>query len=91
MQITPLNQQQYKSFTLDFKYTTTHYYDIEIKPDEIFSITLVKKPFHKEVQKGFTGKLYEDWLETPSALILLQDRGIVSKVTNACSPKIKVL
>lgn len=45
MQITPLSQQQYKNFILDFKYTTTYYYDIEINPNEIFSISIDKKPF----------------------------------------------
>ncbi len=77
MQITPLNPQQYKNFILNFKYTTTHYYDIEINPNEIFSITLVKKPFNEEVQKGFTGKLYEDWLENPSAFSLIDDGQIL--------------
>lgn len=77
MQITPLNPQQYKKFTIDFKYTTTYYYDIEINPNEIFSITLVKKSFGKEVQKGFTGKLYEDWLENPSAFSLTDDGQIL--------------
>lgn len=73
MQITPLSQQQYKNFILDFKYTTTYYYDIEINPNEIFSISLVKKPFKEEVHKSFTGKLYEDWLENPSAFSLNED------------------
>lgn len=70
MQITLLNKEKYKGFNLDFKYTTKFYYDIIIDPSEIFSIQLVKKQFEKELHKGFTGRLYQDYLEDSSAFSL---------------------
>lgn len=77
MEIIQLNQQQYKNFNLEFRYTTTYYYDIEINCNAIFSITLVKKSFHTEVQKSFIGKLYEDWLENPTAFSLTNGRQVL--------------
>lgn len=73
MEIKLLDKSKYKNFALEFKYTTTDYYDIEINLNEIFSISLVKKPFGREVHKSFIGRLYEDWLENPSAFSLIKD------------------
>lgn len=73
MDITLLDKDKYKGFILEFKYTTNYYYDVEIGSDEVFSIKLVKKPFDEEVYKSFTGKLYEEWQENPSAFSLSKD------------------
>ena len=73
LEIRLLDKNKFKDFALEFIYTTSHYYDVERNPNEIFSISLVKKPFAKEVKKSFIGKLYEDWLENPSAFSLNKD------------------
>lgn len=70
MQITALDKKKYKGFTLEFKYTTEHYYDIIIDPNEIFSIKLIKKAYGKELHKGFTAELYQDYFENASAFSL---------------------
>lgn len=70
MQITLLDKNKYKDFTLEFKYTSKYYYDIEVEAEEIFSIKLVKKTFDKEKTKSFTGNLYDEWLENPYAFML---------------------
>ena len=76
MEIIALDKKEYKGFNLEFKYTTKYYYDIIIDHNKIFSIELIKKAFEKELDKGFTGKLYEDYLENPSAFAL-NDNGQV--------------
>lgn len=73
MEIRLLDKNKYKDFNLEFKYTTNYYYDIEIDQNEIFSIKLVKKPYKEEVSKSFAGKLYQDWLEEPSAFLLSKE------------------
>lgn len=73
MKLRLLDKEKYYKYNLDFRYTTKYYYDVEIDQSEIFSIKLVKKPFEKEISKRFTGKLYEDWLENPSAYLLSKD------------------
>ncbi|SCG82873.1 putative protein yyaR [Proteiniborus sp. DW1] len=77
MEIYLLDKKEYNKYKLDFKYTTKYYYDVEVDSNEVFSIKLVKKPFEKEVQKGFTGILYEDWLENPSAYVLTEEEQIL--------------
>lgn len=67
MEIIALDKKEYKGFNLEFKYTSEYYYDLVIDPNKVFSIDLIKKPFEKESDKEFTGKLYEDYLENPSA------------------------
>ena len=73
MEITLLDKTEYKDFKLEFDYTTNYYYDVEIEQNEIFSIKLVKKPYDGEVEKVFTMKLYQEWLEEPSAFLLSKD------------------
>jgi len=70
MQITLLDKKEYKGFNLEFKYTTKFYYDIINDSKEIFSIKLIKKQFEKELHKGFTGKLYQDYFEDASAFCI---------------------
>lgn len=70
MQITSLDKKEYKGFTLEFKYTTEYYYDVIVDPNEIFAIKLVKKPYGKELHKGFTSKLYQDYFENASVFSL---------------------
>lgn len=77
MDIILLDKIEYKDFTLEFDYTTNYYYDVEIDKNEIFSIKLVKKTYKREVEKIFTMKLYQDWLEDPAAFILTQDSKII--------------
>ncbi len=74
MEIILLDKIKYKDFTLIFNYTTDYYYDVEIDKNEIFSIKLVKKPYGKETRKIFTMKLYQEWLEEPSAYLLSKDK-----------------
>lgn len=73
LELVLLDKDKYKGFTVESNYTTTHYYDVEKNPNEIFSISLVKKSFGKEVKKHYLGILYEDWLENPSAFSLIKD------------------
>ena len=70
MQITLLDKKKYKGFNLEFKYTTNFYYDIIINPNEIFSIQLIKKSLDRELNKQFTGRFYEDYLEDASVFSL---------------------
>ena len=71
--IVELEKQAYKRFPLHFHYSTRSYYDIIQEPEEVFSIHLVKKPFASEIQKCFTGHLYDDHLENPTAFALIHD------------------
>lgn len=80
MEIIALDKDEYKGFKLEFKYTTEYYYDIIIDPNKIFSIELIKKPFGKELDKGFTGKLYEDYLEDPSAFSLNNNEEVLGYI-----------
>ncbi|NLY85452.1 MAG: hypothetical protein GX077_03750 [Tissierellia bacterium] len=73
-----LDKDKYKEFPLEISYTTTHYYDVVRNPKEIFSISLVKRPFDKVIKKSFIGKLYEGWLENPSAFPLTKDGQVLS-------------
>ncbi len=67
MEIILLGKSEFKDYLLEFNYTTNYYYDIEFDNSRLFSVRLIKKPFKEEVSKNFTGKLYQDWLENPSA------------------------
>ncbi len=77
MEIRLLDKDEYKGYALEFKYTTTHYYDVERNHEGIFSITLVKKPFGIEIKKSFVGDLYPDYLENPSAFSLIKDGDVL--------------
>ena len=77
MQINLLSTKEYEGHVLEFKYTTEYYYDVVIDPNEIFSINIIKRPFGKELDKGFIGKLYEDHLEEPSAFSLTDDKEVL--------------
>ncbi|MDR7870131.1 MAG: GNAT family N-acetyltransferase [Tissierellaceae bacterium] len=73
MEIVLLDKTDFKDFPLIFNYTTNYYYDVEFNKSELFSIKFVKKKFDEEVFKSFTSKLYEDWLENPSAFELRKE------------------
>lgn len=70
MQIVSLDKKECEGLDLKFKYTTSFYYDVIVDHKEIFSVKLIKKPLEKELDKSFTMKLYEDYLENPSAFYL---------------------
>lgn len=73
MEITLLDKTEYKDYTLEFDYTTNYYYDVDIDQNEIISIKLVKKPYDGEVEKIFTMKLYQEWLEEATAFLLSEN------------------
>lgn len=73
MEIILLDKSEFKDYLLKFTYRTNYYYDIEFDNSSLFSIKLTKKPFKEEVSKSFTGKLYQDWLENPSAFKLSKE------------------
>lgn len=56
----------YRGKELVFRYQTAYYYDICRQEDaEGFSFTLQRLAFPKPVEKTFTDKLLEPWLEEP--------------------------
>ena len=77
IEIIKLEKKYYKDVALDFKYKTKFYYDVVVDSNEIFSLKLVKKEFDQELNKKFTSKLYEDYLEEASAYSLINDGEIV--------------
>lgn len=77
MQLNLLSREEYKGYVLEFKYKTEYYYDVVIDPNEVFSIKIIKRSFGKELDKGFTGELYENHLEEPSAFSLINNRQVL--------------
>lgn len=76
MEIQLLKKKDYKGFVLDFKYKTNFYYDVVRDQGDIFSIKLVKKPFEKEMTKGFSGMLYENYFEDAKAYALRDENQV---------------
>ena len=72
-QIILLAKKQYRQFKLHFQYLTDSSYDVQRDSKGLFTITLVKKPLGKLIQKEFTGHLYDDHLENPTAFALIHD------------------
>ncbi|NLW21838.1 MAG: GNAT family N-acetyltransferase [Tissierellia bacterium] len=68
-----MDRSKFKDYPLRYTYTSKYYYDVEVDDNELFSIKLVKKPFKEEIFKSFTGRLYQDWLENPSAFELSEE------------------
>lgn len=61
-----LDKSEYMGYELEFRYRTKKYYDI-LRHDGLFSIAIELKEFDEVMEKTFTGKLYEDYLENPTA------------------------
>lgn len=56
----------YRGKELVFRYQTAYYYDICRQEDtDGFSFTLQRRTFPEPVEKSFTDKLLEPWLEEP--------------------------
>lgn len=53
----------YKGRKIEFRYITEKYYDIEIS--ESFKYEFILKDFNSPMEKRFTSRLLEDWLENP--------------------------
>ena len=64
--ITELSKSQFRGYELQFKYKTRKYYDV-VREKGLFSISLELKEFDREIEKAFTGKLFENYLENPTA------------------------
>ncbi len=76
-EIRELPEATWKGFVLDFKYSTSEYYDIDRRTDTPFSIRLVRKPFENTQIKHFEGHLYSDYLDDPTAFGLYENGEIV--------------
>jgi ribosomal protein S18 acetylase RimI-like enzyme len=70
LNIVQLELQEYKGFTLVFRYETDDYYEITRTPGEFFTIRLDRKAFTETQKKGFDGHLFDDHLGAPSAFAL---------------------
>ena len=59
----------YRGKELVFRYQTAYYYDICRQEDtDGFAFTLQRRAFPEPVEKSFTDKLLEPWLEEPRSL-----------------------
>lgn len=66
-----LDEETYKLTPLLFQYETDAYYDVERNPANFFEIKLVRKFITPRISKEFTGHLFSDYLESPSAFAFL--------------------
>lgn len=74
--IRELKKSEFMGYELKFKYKTRQYYDV-IRQKGLFSISLELKEFDKEIEKKFTGKLFEEYLENPTAYQILSNDVVV--------------
>ena len=80
MEIIRLNDS-YRGRELVFRYRTEHYYEISTREGEnTFFFSLERRPFPTPVEKQFTDKLLEPWLEEPRLFAAVDYGGEVGYV-----------
>ncbi len=63
-----LPKKDYAEYALRFEYMREEHYAVDKYEDEnVVSFKLKRRPLEKAQKKTFTDKLYESWLEEPSA------------------------
>lgn len=79
-----LPRETWQGYALDFRYTTSHYYDAEIRQSEDgFDVHFVKRPFAQPIQKSnadsdFPDRLYEAWWEGAQAYGIMEDSKLIA-------------
>lgn len=74
--IKQLDQKEYDQFKLEFRYTTSSYYEVIRDPGQLFSIRLSKRDLDEELEKEFEGILFAEYLENPSVYAICSDKEI---------------
>ncbi|QIK70219.1 GNAT family N-acetyltransferase [Erysipelothrix sp. HDW6C] len=76
MKIVPLLRNEYDGKPLEFRYTTSHYYDIESAEDALFDMRIVRKPFEVSQAKSFNAELFPDYIENPQVFVI-RDKDLI--------------
>jgi ribosomal protein S18 acetylase RimI-like enzyme len=63
---------------LDSKYTSSHYYDVDVRAEAgSWRIELTRRAFEKTLDKNYRGRLFEDHVEEPRVFAaMLDDRQV---------------
>lgn len=64
LKIIPLEDAE-KGKELVFRYVTRYYYDVELREENGWRISLIRRPFDRPEEKEFQDTLLSDWLEDP--------------------------
>ncbi|MFH5881828.1 GNAT family N-acetyltransferase [Liberiplasma polymorphum] len=76
--IKPLSKEKYKDYPLHFAYETIEYYDVSInEEDNQFTVIFTKEKFDSPIKKTFDSKLFQPYLENPTAYGYFIDEKIV--------------
>lgn len=66
--------EEWKGRTIQFRYHTTHYYDLEVETlTDGVRFTLQRKPFDNVVKKSFDSNLFSDHLIEPQVFVAERD------------------
>lgn len=74
-----LDKNKYEGYSIDFRYTTSAYYQVHIEHTEDgINVNFLKERFENEVEKGFTSKLFSAYLDDPSAYGIYEGDALVA-------------
>lgn len=72
-----LPEEEYRGYAIEFRYVTNACYRAHLRQEAAgFALSFVHTPLARPVQKQFTDRLYEPWLERPAAFGVQDEAGL---------------